>query len=376
MKWYVNLVKFFVRKYFESRFKIEVTYNDFDPKREDAYVLIGNHPCLMDGIYSSPYLKKPPKPVISATMFVNSMMKFLLTKVYPSISKRKGQNDIHTVRKMIESVKNDRGVLLFPEGNSSYYGQQSPIPYSTVKLLKKLKKDVVIVKVNGAYLSAPRWGSKRTRNGLIEVNFYRLYKAEELKDLELDEIYERLTEEIKFNDFDWNREKKYLYKPKQRAVGLERFIYLCPKCNNIQTISTKKNSIYCSHCGEIAHFNEYTLLEGLDFDNLVEWGQLQHEALPRLSKKSLYTDGVLYNIDTIKYKEIKRGHVDCELIKDKLHVQHRLKEYTFELSKMIGLTLTFKDEVSFDYEDETYFIKMTDPMLFYEVMKYKMEAMK
>lgn len=376
MKWLVNFVKFFVKVYFTSRFNIKVNYTDFDPKRNDAYVLIGNHPCLMDGIYSSPYLKYPPKPVISATMFVSWIMKFLLTKVYPSISKRKGQNDIHTVRQMIQTVKEDRGVLLFPEGNSSYYGQQSPIPFSTVKLLKKLKKDVVIVKTNGAYLSAPRWGSKPTKNGLIEVNFYRLYKGEELKDIELDRLYEELSEELKFNDFSWNRERKYLYKPKNRAVGLERFIYLCPKCGEIQCISTKKNSVYCSHCGEIAEFNEYSLLEGLDFDNLVEWGDLQHKALPNISKKILYTEGTLYNIDTVKYKEIKRGHVDVELIDHTLFVQNKVLELGFELKKIVGLTLTFKDEVSFDYEDETYFIKMKDPMLFYEVMKYKMEELK
>ena len=266
--------------------------------------------------------------------------------------------------------------MLFPEGNSSYYGEQSPIPYSTVKLLKKLKKDVVIVMTNGAYLSAARWGSKPVKKGLIELNFYTLFKAEELETLDLDTIYKKLSDALKFNDFDFNRERKYLYKPKTRALGLERFIYLCPKCNSYQTISTKGNNIYCDNCGEIAHFNEYCFLEGLQFDNLVDWGKLQKENLPRISKEALYTYGTLYKIDTIHYKSNKVGYVDLELIGNKLHVQHRLKEYSFDLDKIVGLTLTFKEEVSFDYEEETYFIKVKDPMLFYEVIKYKMEAMK
>ncbi|MBI9008856.1 MAG: 1-acyl-sn-glycerol-3-phosphate acyltransferase [Tenericutes bacterium] len=360
-----------VKAIFRSRFNIEVQYNDFDPKRTDAYVLLGNHPCLHDGIYTSTYLKEPPMPVISATMFVNPIMRFALTVLYPSISKRKGQNDIITVRKMMQVTKSGKGVMLFPEGNSSYYGKESPIPYSTVKLLKKLKKDVVIVKTNGAYLSAARWGSKTVKNGLIELIFTTLYKAEELASLSLDEIYNGLSEALKFNDYDWNRERLYKYNPKKRALGLERFIYYCPKCGKHQTISTKGNKVFCKHCGEIAHFNEYCFLEGLDFDNLVDWGKLQQSVLPEISKKAIYTYGTLYKIDTVKYKSKKLGDVDVELINDKLYLLYKTNEYCFDLDKMVGLALTFKEEISFDYEEETYFIKLKDPMLLYEMIKYK-----
>jgi 1-acyl-sn-glycerol-3-phosphate acyltransferase len=366
-----EIYRFFVKVLFRSRFNIEVNYNDFDPKRTDAYVLVGNHPCLHDGIYTSTYLKKPPMPVISATMFVRPITKFALTKLYPSISKRKGQNDLITVRKMMQVTKEGRGVMLFPEGNSSYYGEGSTVPFSTVKLLKKLKKDVVVVKTNGAYLSAARWGSKSIKNGLIELNFFTLFKGEELADLSLEKIYEDLSEALKYNDYDWNRERLYKYKPRKRALGLERFVYLCPKCGKYQTISTKGNKIYCKDCGEIAHFNEYCFLEGLEFDNLVEWGKLQQKALPKISKDSLYTYGTLYNIDTIEYKSKKLGEVDVELIENTLYLLCKAKEYRFDLDKIVGLALTFKEEISFDYEEETYFIKMKDPMLFYEMIKYK-----
>jgi 1-acyl-sn-glycerol-3-phosphate acyltransferase len=360
-----------VKVIFRSRFNIKVQYNDFDPKRNDAYVLVGNHPCLHDGIYTSTYLKHPPMPVISATMFVRPLLKFVLTKLYPSISKRKGQNDIITVRKMMKTTKAGRGVMLFPEGNSSYYGNHSPIPYSTVKLLKKLKKDVVVIKTNGAYLSAARWGSKSVKNGLIELNFYTLFKGEDLANLSLEKIYNDLSEELKFNDYEWNREKLYKYNPRKRALGLERFIYLCPKCGEHQVISTKGNKVFCKNCGEIAHFNEYCFLEGLEFDNLVDWGNLQREALPKISKERIHSKGTLYNIDTVKYKSKKVGNVNIELFDEKLVLNSEEKKYSFDLDKIVGLALTFKEEISFDYEEETYFINLKDPMLFYEMIKYK-----
>jgi len=366
-EFYRILLKLFYR----TRLNIEVNYKDFNPKRTDPYILIGNHTSTHDGIIASMYLKKPPLPVINAFMFVNKPMKFVLTKLYPSIPKRKGQSDITTVKNMMKVIDRGRGVLIFPEGNASYYGEGSEFSDTTVKFIKKMGKDLVILKTNGAYLTAPRWGDKMTRNGLIEVNFHTLFKGEELKNLTCDEIYEAIKEEISFNDFEWNRKRQYLYKPKKRALGLERFIYLCPKCNSYQTISTKGNKIFCKNCGEIAHFNDKSFIEGLEFDNLVEWGRLQQKELPRIAKDNLYTYGMMYEVDTTEYISYEIGDVDIELIGIGLYVQHRFKEYSFDLGLIKGLALTVKDEVSFDYEEKTYMFKMKDPMLFYDVIKYK-----
>lgn len=357
--------------FYQTRLKIKVSFKDFDPKRTDPYVLVGNHTSTHDGIIASMYLKKPPLPVINAFMFVNKPMKFVLTKMYPSIPKRKGQSDITTVRNMMKVINDGRGVMIFPEGNSSFFGEGSDFQENTVKFIKKMEKDLVILKTNGAYLTAPRWGDKFTRKGLVEVNFKTLFKGEELKNLSNEQIYDAIKEAISFNDFDWNREKRYQYKPKKRAVGLERFIYLCPKCNSYKTISTKGNSIFCSKCGEIGHFNEYSLLEGLPFDNLVDWGRLQQKELPRIAKDNLYTYGWMYEVNTDDYVSFEIGDVDIELIENGLYVQHRFREYSFDLSLVKGLALTVKDEVSFDYEDKTYMFKVKDPMLFYDVIKYK-----
>lgn len=365
------IYSFFVKTLFKSKYKFEVSYLDFDPKRLDAYIMIGNHPCMSDGIFTSTYLKKSIVPVINAFMFVNPFMKFALTKLYPSIPKRKGQSDIVTVKNMMRVLKSGKGILLYPEGNASFFGEGSKIPFSTVKLLKKMKKDIVISKINGGYLSAARWGDKSTKNGLFELTFYTLFKGEDLKNYSLEEIYKKLSEALAFNDYDWNRTRKYHYHPKQRALGLERFIYYCPKCKSIQTIYTKGNDIYCKNCGKIAEFNEYCLLEGLDFDNLVDWSKLQKQELPIISKNKLVTCGKMYSIDTVKYKSKKIGYVEIKLINDILNVVRGKNKYSFDLDKIKGLTLTRKDEVSFDYEDKTYLIRMKDPMLFYEVIKYK-----
>ena len=375
MKLHIYIYRAIVKLFYKSIFKMDTNFNDFNPKREDPYILVGNHPCLHDGVYASTFLKKPPKPIINTFMFTSKVWKFILTKLYPAIAKRKGQNDIVTVRSMMQTIKEGRGVMLFPEGNSSFFGKESDIPYSTYKFMKKMKKDVVVCKSNGAYLVTPRWARSRVRRGLIEVNFYTLFKGEEIADVPLEEIENKIKEAIKFNDFDWNRVKKHNYGFRKRAEGVERFMYICPKCMAHQTLSTKGNKIYCENCGEIGKFNDYVLLENMEFDNLIEWDKLQKTKLDELSKIELFSTGILYQVDTIKYKGNKLGKSNMSLKDNIFEVKTEKNEYSFVLEKIKGLTLTRKDEVSFDYEEETYFIKMKDPMLFYDVIKYKMEAM-
>lgn len=365
-----KIIKPILSLFYHSKFKFEVNYGNFNPKRTDPYFLIGNHSSLHDGLFTATFLKKYPYPVINAFMFVNKSIKFVLQKLIYSIPKRKGQNDIYTIREMMRVVKGGRGVMLFPEGNSSYFGEQSFIPFSTVKLFKKFKLDVVICKTNGLYLSAPRWGEKTTHNGLLELNFKVLFKAEELSDLSLEYIYEKLVEEMKFNDFSWNRERKYLYKPKKRALGVENYLYVCPKCLKHQTLTTDKNDIYCNDCGKIAHFNEYSLIADLEFDNLVDWDKLQKKQLPKIAKTTVHSEGMMYLVDTTKYKSKKLGFSEVKIYNNLMQATLKNQEYIFDLAKIAGLTLTKKNEVSFDYEDKTYLFKLKDPMLYLDIINY------
>jgi hypothetical protein len=365
-----KIIKPILSLFYHSKFKFEVNYGNFNPKRTDPYFLIGNHSSLHDGLFTATFLKKYPYPVINAFMFVNKSMKFVLQKLIYSIPKRKGQSDIYTIREMMRVVKGGRGVMLFPEGNSSYFGEQSSIPFSTVKLFKKFKLDVVICKTNGLYLSAPRWGEKTTHNGLLELNFKVLFKAEELADLSLEYIYEKLVEEMKFNDFSWNRERKYLYKPKKLALGVENYLYVCPKCLKHQTLTTDKNDIYCNDCGKIAHFNEYSLIADLEFDNLVDWDKLQKKQLPKIAKTTVHSEGMMYLVDTTKYKSKKLGFSEVKIYNNLMQATLKNQEYIFDLVKITGLTLTKKNEVSFDYEDKTYLFKLKDPMLYLDIINY------
>jgi len=354
--------------FYRSRYRFQYRFTDFDPKRQDPYILIGNHSCLIDGQFTTLPLDKYPYPVINAFVFTSGFMKFVLMKLITSIPKRKGQMDVTTIRTIMETLKNGRGIMIFPEGNSSYFGKESPIMPGTGKFLKKMKKDVVFCKTNGGYLSRPRWSDKGIPHGLFDVHYYSLFKAPELETMTPEEIESRLAVEIKFNDWDWNREAKHRYVGKHRAVGVDRFVYVCPKCGGAQTLTGRGSSIHCSNCGEIARFNEYSLLEGLPFDNLVDWDIFQKTKLPEIVKTQIRSTGEMYDVDTATYRKKSLGRMSISLWNNILRFWNKRRRYDIPLAELAGLVLTRKDELSFDVGEKTYFFKLKDPMLFFDAI--------
>jgi transcription elongation factor Elf1 len=327
----------------------------------------------MDGLFTSIPLNRYPFPVINAFMFRKPVMKFVLTKIIHSIPKRKGQSDIAAIRMILDTIRNEkRGVMLFPEGNSSYFGKESPIPVSTAKLIKKIKLDLVVCKVNGGHLTSPRWADKPVRKGFVDVHYFTLFTAQELETIGVEELQAKIVETLKFNDFDWNRIERHPYSLRHRAEGLERYIYSCPLCGNTQCITTKKHQVFCKHCGKIAEFNEFSLLEGLPFDNLVDWDVYQKSLLPELAKKSWKTTGVLEEVEFLgnRIKATEIGHFQVELSEGKLTLSNPETHLEFILSDLKNLTLTRKEELSFDVGEKTYFIAQKDPMLFFDLINH------
>jgi ribosomal protein S27E len=363
-------LRFLLRLYYQSKFHFDFHFEGFDSNRTDPYFIVGNHVSLLDGLYTFLPIEMYAFPVINVFQYTSRLMEFLLTKVIETIPKRKGQSDITTIRAMMDAMKKGNGVLLYPEGNSSYFGKESVVPFSTAKFLKKIKYDIVLCKVNGGYLSAPRWADHHVKKGLFDVTYSILFTKEELETLTIDEIYQRLSEQLAFNDFEYNKERKYVYKTNKRALGLERFIYWCPKCQRSQTIHTQGNDIHCNHCGKIAHFNSYSLLEGLEFDSLVPWGELQLQQIPQIIKNDIYTTGKVNITNLSNYRNQFIGTFQVKLSNHQLIFSNRKETFVLNVSQIKGLVLTKKDGLSFDYLDKVYYIFVKDPMLFLNAIDY------
>ncbi|MFA6801432.1 MAG: 1-acyl-sn-glycerol-3-phosphate acyltransferase, partial [Acholeplasmataceae bacterium] len=325
-----SIVRMVLKVKFTTNYKFNFTYDDFDPKRSEPYILILNHTQLNDPLFISMNLKYYLYPVASNLLYTNKYMKFGLTRVIKSIPKRKGQSDSKTIRMILEAFNKDhRGILVAPEGNSSFYGEQTPTDYiSTAKLVKKLNKDLIIGKIDGGYFAHPRWGKLR-KGANIEITYRPLIKAGAFAQYTLEEIAKIMEDAISFNDYQWIEKRDYIYKNKDLAEGIENIIYACPKCGRIQTIESKHNDVYCTHCGKIASFDEKQHLTG-QYSTLIDWNIYQKKLLKKHLNDSFQTTGKLYILDLINSNRNFKGDYEIKLFKNELIITNEAHQFIFD----------------------------------------------
>lgn len=372
MAFVTELGRIVLKIMFHYRFDLKYTYEDFDPKTKEPYLLIGNHATQHDPLIIGMVIKRYPYPVANAFLYTSKIQKFLLTKLIYSISKRKGQSDAQTIRKIIRAVKDEkRGVMLFPEGNATYYGEQSPVDYvSTSKLIKKLGVDVVMVNIRGGFLSHPRWGSYR-KNGHFHSHYYTLIKADASESMTIDDIGTQLEAAMRFNDFEWNETHKFQYRLKGRANGIEYYLYYCPTCGNHQTLQGKDAHIVCQHCGIVGTFDTYSQLNS-PYPSLIHWGRDQHTHIKDILKQTIYTHGRVYDVDVVKMKRKNLGDLEVSFNTETLTIHHKTS-IVIPIKDIRGEVITRKNKVSFDVKDKTYNLLVKDPMLMIDAITYVKE---
>jgi 1-acyl-sn-glycerol-3-phosphate acyltransferase len=358
-----------VKLLFHSRFDLKYTFDDFDPKTKETYMLIGNHATQHDPLIVGMKIKRYPYPVANSFLYTSKVISFLLTKVVHSISKRKGQSDAQTIIKIIRTIKDKkRSVMLFPEGNASYFGKESPVLYeATAKLLKKLEVDVIFAHIRGGYLSHPRWGNYR-KKGHFHVHFQKLIKKEDLHRLSLEAITLKLKEAFVFNDYTWNQTHKYTYPLKGSQNGIEHYIYYCPTCKETQTLLGVDEHITCKTCGVIATFDTHMQMTG-PYPSIIEWDIDQKSHIKEIITKDIHSQGIVYDIDLVKRKKVYLGNLDMTLNQTHLILHHK-NPLKLNINEISGIVITQKNRLSFDYLDKTYNIIMKDPMLYLDSILY------
>ena len=124
-----------------------------------------------------------------------------MTHIAHVIAKSKGTSDTGTVRELIGAVKRGYPILIFPEGDTTFYGETNYIEESTMKLIKKLEIDVITVNVKGGYLSKPRWATGKRKNRRAEFTYELTIPKDKIKDLTVDDINGIVKKALYNNDY-------------------------------------------------------------------------------------------------------------------------------------------------------------------------------
>jgi 1-acyl-sn-glycerol-3-phosphate acyltransferase len=341
---------------FDTRTK-KVAHAPFKFSRREPYVIVSNHTFLFDVVHVPMPLWKIPYIVASDNLFTKQPTKFLLTHVARVIAKSKGTSDIRTVKGLINAVKSGYPILIFPEGDTTFYGETNYIEEATFKLIKKLKVDVVTCHVKGGYLSRPRWARVKRTNRKAFLDYQLTIPKDELKKMSVQEISEKLQDALYNNDYEFQREKMIKHPSKALAEGIEDVLYICPKCHAINSFESEKHTFRCTACNHEGHVDEYGFLDGFQYDNLVDWNHFQKEYRSLLLESKIESSGDMFELS---YKDGLRnplGHVNIVLENGVVSISGPF-EKTFAFEDVMNPTLTLRRDFTFSVDKQTFLIKL------------------
>jgi hypothetical protein len=155
---------------------------------------------------------------------------------------------------------------------------------------------VLAAVIRGGYSSLPRWTGAR-RRGRIEVEFSVAFTSEELKELGVEEIRERLGRALAHDEAAWQERRKIPYIAVRKAERLELALFMCPRCETIGSLRSARSLLNCVSCGmalKLDRFGRFTARgPGLPaFATIRDWDRWQTAAFEReLFRKSLDRPG-------------------------------------------------------------------------------------
>ncbi len=349
--------------YMQSKLNLNLIKNDAKNDK-GPFFITGNHVTAFDPIIALVYLKPLVKWVAADANYDNKLKKFLM-KIARVIPIAKRTSDVRTIKRLIEEVKAGNAVGLYPEGGRTWDGVTDKLIESTAKLIKLLGVKVYCQKLEGAYVSSPRWG-KMLRKGQLNVTIYEMISKESVNKMTTEEILQTLKENVYHNDYDYQREQMVELMGKDNAEYIERLIYVCPLCHHIHTFSSLEDHFKCTSCGAKGIVNKYGFIEGdFPYDNLVEWNQFQKSYLYENLRENKLEAIELYDV---KYKLIdQKGLREKHLVNLLINSEQMVIDYD-DIRRIIYYkdisepSLTFKNTIIF-YENNNRHEFVIEPFL-------------
>lgn len=279
------------------------------PKLEPPYLVFSNHNGDLDPALVALSFPQQMYFVASEHVYRAGFASKILRFVFEPIAKRKGTADAVTVMKSIRALREGKNVCIFPEGQKSFNGITGEINIATGKLVKASKASLVTYKLEGGYFTTPRWG-KGIRKGKMHGSIVNIYNKEDLEKLSPEEITDLVKKDLYEDAYQKQSQNPIAYKGKNLAEGIEHALCLCPECKQIDTLFSKKNSVFCKNCDFTTSIDIYGYFdESCKFKTVLQWDEFQQEELKKLiRKKSSEKSEFVFSDDEVTLKTVKAEH--------------------------------------------------------------------
>jgi len=159
------------------------------------FVLISNHQSYLDPMLCGGLIQRRVSFLARESLFKHWLFGRMIRSV-GTIPVKLGEADISAMRKVIDVLKQGRGVCLFPEGTRSHDGKITPFKPGFGLLCRRGNAAVVPVVIDGAFECWPRH-KKLFSTGSIVVSYGKAIPAEQAKKMSNEELAEILTETLR-----------------------------------------------------------------------------------------------------------------------------------------------------------------------------------
>ena len=276
------------------------------------------------------------------------------------IARRKGTTGMDTAMACVRKLRAGESVCIFGEGETTWNGVTNPIFSATGNLARISGAALITYRLEGGYLTAPRWG-KGIRRGKMHGRVVRTYQPEELKKMTAQEINDAINRDIYEDTWENQKKEPVRYKGKNRADFIETSLFLCPECKRIGTVRGEGNHVRCS-CGLDLTFTEYGLFDPPQpFENMAQWDTWQHECL---KNGTFAQDKPLFTERDVTLMKVHPDHGKTLLAAGDLTLDDgtlRVAEYAFPLSDIPTLGVVQRKLLVFIHQGEYYEIRTKTP---------------
>lgn len=328
-----------------------------DFKRKEPFVLLANHTCMFDFVHVPMRFKNVPFIIASQTLFTKNPAKFFVTQIAHVIPKSKGKSDSSTIVRIFDVIRKGYPILIFPEGDITFFGSTGYIEEATMKLVKKLGLDVITCNVRGGYFSRPRWATGTRTHRQLELDYSLTIPKERLESMSLESISDTINHALAHDAIAYQRSHQIPHPGRHLAEGIENILYICPTCLAVNSFASKHNTFFCQHCHQTGFVDRYGFLHGFPYDNPKDWDDFQRSHTDLVRQAALQTTGMLFFIHPETESHDPVGKVALQYENSVLTIAGAIQE-TILLSQVNTPILTTRRDLSFQVATRHYLIKL------------------
>ena len=260
--------------------KVKFNY-EYDSLKEieGPYLLLANHNMELDPVLVGEAVGKQIYFVASEHLMRKGFVTKLLMHFVKPIIHMKGRQGAKTVKQMLRELQEGHKVCIFPEGNRSFNGVTMDMEASIARVAKKAKVKLITFRIEGGYLSQPRW-STGTRRGKTRGRLINIYTPEQLSEMSDAQICEAIIADLHEDAYETQKREQVKFKGKNLALGLESTVFVCPKCGEIGKLHSEDDRFYCE-CGFSSVYDAYGYLTDTEGNiyTVTELDEMQQKAL-------------------------------------------------------------------------------------------------